>query len=629
MEQENQKYKPKPAVVAVYWILRLIVIGVMVMTIIHKNYESTFVCVLVLILFMLPRFVERNFRIELPSALEIIILIFIFAAEILGELKSYFITYPHWDSMLHTTTGFLCAATGFALIDILNRNSKIKFQLSPIYVAVAAFCFSMTVGVLWEFFEFGMDRLFMMDMQKDTVVNAITSVMLDPTNSNIPVTIDGITSGGDASEYVVKPLMQDAFGGTMDELYDRALHRTVYNSVAVPCGDLQSTAEKLVNGFTVVLFGQRAIAFETKTGEKRSPSAPEVENTVKGPKDAFTETVRTNTSLLRRHLRTPALRLYETVVGRRSLTNVTLAWIDGLTEPALVSRMQARLAEIDIDGLLTPAAVEEYLTGSRPTAFPLLQYTERTDRFAQALLEGRAGLLVDGLPLGYLAPVDLGYLMTSAEDRGTDFVSASFLRVLRYAALLLGLLLPGLYVAMAAFHPQMLPTELLQSILESKRAVPFPTIVEVLGLLAAFELLQEASVSLPQSVGQSLSIIGGLVVGSAAVEARLISPAALIVVAAAGICGFAIPGRSFADALRVWRMALAAAASLAGLFGLTLGAICLVVHLAGLDSFGISYLAPFSGIGGARALLRPRLVREPLRDPLLRPLDRRNQGGKR
>lgn len=117
-------------------------------------------------------------------------------------------------------------------------------------------------------------------------------------------------------------------------------------------------------------------------------------------------------------------------MGQRSLTNVTLAWIDGLTEPALVSRMQARLAEIDIDGLLTPAAVEEYLTGSRPTAFPLLQYTERTDRFAQALLRGACRLLVDGLPLGYLAPVDLGYLMTSAEDRGTDFVSASFLRVL-------------------------------------------------------------------------------------------------------------------------------------------------------------------------------------------------------
>lgn len=184
----------QPTVFAVYTVLRLIVLATLVSSIIRGEYESAFICLLVLVLFVLPFFIQQNFGIELPSTLEIIILLFIFASEILGELKCYFITYPHWDSMLHTTTGFLCAATGFALIDILNRNSKIKFQLSPIYVAVAAFCFSMTVGVLWEFFEFGMDRLFMMDMQKDTVVNAITSVMLDPTNSNIPVTIDGITS---------------------------------------------------------------------------------------------------------------------------------------------------------------------------------------------------------------------------------------------------------------------------------------------------------------------------------------------------------------------------------------------------------------------------------------------------
>ena len=148
----------------------------------------------VLALFILPFFIQQNFGIQLPTTLEIIILLFIFAAEILGELEGYFITCPNWDTMLHTTTGFLCAATGFALIDILNRNSRIKFQLSPIYVALAAFCFSMTVGVLWEFFEFGMDRLFHLDMQKDTVVQSITSVMLDPTNSNTPVTIDGIHS---------------------------------------------------------------------------------------------------------------------------------------------------------------------------------------------------------------------------------------------------------------------------------------------------------------------------------------------------------------------------------------------------------------------------------------------------
>ena len=186
--------RQQPAVFAVYVVLRLIVVAELVLSILRGEYESAFICLLVLILFILPFFIQQNFGIQLPTTLEIIILLFIFAAEILGELEGYFITYPNWDSMLHTTTGFLCAATGFALIDILNRNSRIKFQLSPIYVALAAFCFSMTVGVLWEFFEFGMDRLFHLDMQKDTVVQSITSVMLDPTNSNTPITIDGIHS---------------------------------------------------------------------------------------------------------------------------------------------------------------------------------------------------------------------------------------------------------------------------------------------------------------------------------------------------------------------------------------------------------------------------------------------------
>ena len=193
-QQLKAVIKRQPSVFTVYMVLRLIVLATLVSSILRGEYESAFICLLVLALFMLPFFIQQNFGIELPSTLEIIILLFIFAAEILGELKCYFITFSHWDSMLHTTTGFLCAATGFALIDILNRNSRIKFQLSPIYVALTAFCFSMTVGVLWEFFEFGMDRLFLMDMQKDTVVQSITSVMLDPTNSNIPVTIDGITS---------------------------------------------------------------------------------------------------------------------------------------------------------------------------------------------------------------------------------------------------------------------------------------------------------------------------------------------------------------------------------------------------------------------------------------------------
>ena len=254
-----------------------------------------------------------------------------------------------------------------------------------------------------------------------------------------------------------------------------------------------------------------------------------------------------------------------------------------------------------------------------------MQYTQRTDKFCQGLLAGRVGLLVDGLPLGYLLPVNLGYLMQTPEDRGTDYISATCVRVLRYLALFISLFLPAAYVAMAAFHPEMIPNQLLLAIIESKERVPFATIFEVLGLLVSFELIQEAGISLPQPIGQTLSIIGGLVVGSAAVEANLISPAALIVVATAGICGYALPGKDFSDAMRLWRFLLAVCGSIAGLFGVTAGAIALVVHLAGLESFGIPYLAPFSSLQGGRAILRPRFIHRKYRDPLLKPQDIKNQ----
>lgn len=438
--------------------------------------------------------------------------------------------------------------------------------------------------------------------------------------------IDGLTASGDISNYVIRPMLEFLRGENMQQLYENAMHHVICNAVAKPCEDLDDAVRKLVNGFCLVLFeGAGCIALEDKTGEKRIPAPPEVENTVKGPKDSFTETIRTNTSLIRRHMRSPELQLYETVVGQRSLTNVSIVSIRHLTDPALVERLKRRLQEIDIDGLVTPSAVEEYVTGSRATPFPLLQYTQRTDKFCQALLDGRVGLLVDGLPLGYLLPVDLGYLMQSPEDRGMDYISATFVRVLRYLALLISLFLPAVYVAMATFHPEMIPDQLLLSIIESKKQVPFATIVEVLGLLIAFELLQEAGVSLPKAIGQTISIIGGLVVGSAAVEARLISPAALVAVSIAGICGYTLPGKSFADAMRLWRFILAVCASIAGLFGVICGAIALLVHLSGLESFGIPYLAPFSGMRGAQALLRPRLNRQKFRDPNLHPEDMRNQ----
>lgn len=439
--------------------------------------------------------------------------------------------------------------------------------------------------------------------------------------------LDGLTSGGDIAEQVVRPLAQMTDEAREEVLFTRALQGGVWCASVKEPETTQQAAELLVNGFCVILFPKsgKALGCEVKTGEKRSPSPPETENTVKGAKDAFTETLRTNTSLVRRHLRTPGLRLTETVIGKRTLTKVTVCWIDRLTDPELPRRMQERLSSIDIDGALSPAAIEEYVTGSRRTAFPLLEYTERTDHFCQGLLDGQVGLLADGLPLGYLAPVGLGRLMRSPEDRATDFFSASMLRLLRYAALGVSLLLPALYAAMAMFHQQMLPTKLLLSIIESKQNVPFSTLLEVLGLLCAFELLQQAGLHLPQAVGTAVSIIGGLVVGTAAVDAKLVSPAALIVTASSGICGFTLPNRELSDAVRLWRFVLTVLAGLWGLFGVTVGLLLLLTELAGLESLGRSYLSPFGRAEVKGALVRPRLVRQKWRDGALKPMDDQNQ----
>lgn len=433
--------------------------------------------------------------------------------------------------------------------------------------------------------------------------------------------IDGLVSGADASEYIFKPLAEDLKPSSMKQLYDHALHGGVYNSVADPCDDLDTVARKLVNGFCVVLFtGVGAIAYEVKTGEKRGISPPQVENTVKGPKDAFVETIRSNTSLIRRHLRSPDLRLSELQVGRRSLTNVAVVYLEGLTNPMLVRKMLERLSEIDIDGMISPAAVEEYVTGSRATAFPLLQYTERTDRFCQGILDGRVGLLVDGLPLAYLAPVDLGYLMSSSEDQSRDFLSASCIRVLRYGALLLSLLLPAVYIAAVTYHQYWIPERLLRIILESREQVPFHPYTEALALLVAYELLQESGIHLPQAVGQAVSTIGGIVVGTAAVEAGLISPVVLVVVSIAGVCGFVLPNRDLAQAVRLWRFAIGIGASFFGGWGILAGIIALLVHLIRLRSMGVAYLRI-----GSVGILRKRLKNRKFRDDALKPEDYRNQ----
>ena len=414
------------------------------------------------------------------------------------------------------------------------------------------------------------------------------------------VYLDGLVQGSAVAEEVVRPLTDASrFGRAagVREAMELILHGAVYNYNVKEAKDINELAEMMVNGFCAVIFERpgRAICFEVKSNDKRSVGEPTVEKAVKGAKDAFTESLRTNTGLLRRKMRSPNLKIRQYVVGRGTLTKVALVYVDGLTNEDMVEEVGKKLEAINIDGVVSLGSIEDELVDRRKTLFPLMIYTERVDKFAMNLLEGRVGIIVDGFSIAYLTPASFAQFVKVPEDKSDHFIMAALLTGLRYAAVAVTLLLPGFYVAVAMFNPEMLPTKLMLSIIESKQNVPFATATEVIGMLVAFEVLQEAGLRLPQSIGETVSIIGALVVGQSAVEAKVVSAVVVIIVAVSGICGYTMPNQDMAAALRVWRFVIVIAAVFGGMFGVSAVCTALVYHLASLETYGVSYISPLGG----------------------------------
>ena len=442
--------------------------------------------------------------------------------------------------------------------------------------------------------------------------------------------LDGLVSGSAVSESVLRPLTDpDRFGGVEnpEEAAQLLWEGLAWFYAARKRSDLGETAADLLCGCCAVVFDGVAVTFETKQPQSRGVEKSELEKSVKGAKDAFTEVYRQNTALLRQRIRTPDLKLVSVTLGRRTRTKAAVVFLRGVTNHAVVEELRQSLAEIDVDGALTTASLEEYLL-QRHSPFPQLTVTEKPDRFALELLEGRAGLLVDGLPFGFLMQGTLAQQMKVTEDRASHALVASVLTLVRYAALFLSVLLPALYVVVTVYHQEMLPDKLLLSVIRSRQDVPFSTAAETLGMLLAFELLQEAGLRLPESVGETVSIIGALIVGQSAVEARVISPIVVIVVAVAGITGYTTPNQDLAAALRICRFVLVLLGLVLGIYGLVFGLILLTYYLCTLESFGTAYLSPFcDGSAGQllRALLRLPLKRVRERPAALHPEDVRNQ----
>lgn len=441
--------------------------------------------------------------------------------------------------------------------------------------------------------------------------------------------LDGLCDGSAISKEVIKPLTAVIRCGTSPEP-QRLMEGVVYSSTAMLRDETDKVIDDITHGCCAVIFNNvaQAVCFELRSSKQRSISEPTLEKSIKGAKDSFVELLRTNTALVRQRLCNPSLKLKSSVVGRKTKTRVGIFYIDGVADPETVSQLESRLDKIDIDGLLSSSSIEQYIVDNPRSIFPQLIHTERPDRFARQLLNGRVGLLVDGLPIGFLLPVNLAEFLRVPQDDAQHAAVSTALSLVRSLAFVLALSLPAFYVAIAMYHQEMIPTKLLMSIIASKQDVPFSSALEVLGMLVAFELLQEAGLRMPNPVGDTVSIIGALVVGQSAVEAKVISPIAVIVVAFSAISGLAQPSQDLSAALRLCRFALVLAAIAAGLFGVTALLCLIILHLCTIESFGRSYTAPLSsGQKGSmgKTLFRRMAPKDKYRDTELRTPDRRRQ----
>ena len=433
--------------------------------------------------------------------------------------------------------------------------------------------------------------------------------------------IDGLVSARMLTEDVIRPLTSLARlpqQETERQSLLRILAGAVYNCSCQYRETMDDVVGDLTHGCCVLLFdgANQAVSFEARSDVRRAVSEPTLEKSIKGAKDSFVETLRVNTALVRRRLCTPKLKLVESTIGSETVTRVAMLYLDGTAAPETVTALAQRLDALDPDALLATGILEEGLTDAPGSPFPQLLHTERPDRFAQYLTEGRVGLLVDGLPIGLLGPASFADFMRCSGDSASNPLIASTLNLLRWFALLLSLLLPALYVAVALYHQEMIPTRLLLSVIEAKQRVPFSTALEVIGMLLSFELLQEAGLHLPNPIGDTVSIIGALIVGQSAVEARIVSPIAIIVVAFAGIAGYTLPSQDVGAAVRLLRLGLVLAAVAAGLFGVGIALCLLLLHLAEMDSLGCNYTAPLSD-GEAFPLLR-LLIKGPIHESSIR-----------
>jgi spore germination protein KA len=417
------------------------------------------------------------------------------------------------------------------------------------------------------------------------------------------VHIDGLVDKVLVSEAIIKPIGVTSEILESERLSSIQVQETLRDRLIL-LSDVKQVSDKaglldcIAGGKCGIIVDGSSEAFvcDVRGFEKRGVEEPQSEVVIRGPREGFTEVLRTNTSLLRRRIRDPRLWIKEFTVGRVSRTQVAIAYIKGIANDKVVQEARDRITRIDVDSIQESGELEEYLEDAPLSPFPTILRTERPDRVTGALFEGRIAILTDGTPFVLIAPVTFLMFLTSPEDYYERYFIASAVRLLRWASFLIALLLPALYVSVTTFHQEMLPTPLVLAIAAQREGVPFPAVFEALLMEVAFEILREAAVRLPKIYGPAISIVGVLILGEAAVRAGLVSSAMIIVVALTAIASFVTPIFSLSIAVRLLRFPMILLAGTLGLFGVVFGFSVVVIHVSSLRSFGVPFLEPIAPV---------------------------------
>ncbi len=434
--------------------------------------------------------------------------------------------------------------------------------------------------------------------------------------------IDGLVDSDAITEGILKPLLTSRLNPELDHVSNANVmmeisKQVLCNAETEQMDELGELIPGCLSGNTILLINGTAngLLISTKGWEKRGVTEPQTESVVRGPREGFTENLRTNTALIRRKIKSPQLRMEHMIIGQKTLTDICIIYLSGVANMKVVEDVKARLQDLEVDSILDAGYVEQYMEDSPFSLFPTVGYSEKPDVIAAKVLEGRTAIVVDGTPFVLTVPMLFVESFHTSEDYYIRPYFASFARMLRYLSFFITVFAPAIYIALTTYHQELIPTTLLITIAKAREGTPFPAFLEALIMLISFEVLREAGLRLPRPVGQSISIVGALIVGEAAVSAGLVGAPLVIAVALTAVTGFVVPMQSdAASILRILSMILAA---VLGGYGIGMGILATLIHLAALKSFGVPYFEGFAPSSD----LQDSMIRLPLWTMKKRPKD--------